>query len=207
MANPQVDGVVILGKAEFLNPGLSMKDRIVKHIFDNAEKSGQLRPNMTVVAASSGNTGASVAMLSAIRGYKAVIVTNSKCSKEKCDAIRAYGADLMVVGPAVDYMQKEVDLAKENPEWFSVSQYDNLQNPLAHYLGTGAEIFQQTSGKVTHFVAGGTTGGTMSGVGRYLKEHVPNVKIIMADPHGSIFYDYWKTQKISPSGKFGLGLW
>ena len=202
MANPKVPGVVVLGKAEFMNPGFSMKDRIVQHIFNCAEERGLLKPGMTVVAASSGNTGASVAMISAMRGYKAVIITNAKCSKEKCDAIKAYGAELMVVPSGVDYMQKETDLAIENPSWFSVNQYDNLDNPQAHYQGTGAEIYQQTFGRVTHFVAAGSTGGTVSGVGRYLKQKLPGVKILMADPVGSIFYDYWKTGKVGTAGKF-----
>jgi cysteine synthase len=202
MANPKVPGVVVLGKAEFMNPGFSMKDRIVQHIFNCAEERGLLKPGMTVVAASSGNTGASVAMISAMRGYKAVIITNAKCSKEKCDAIRAYGAELMITPDGVDYMQKETDLAIENPSWFSVNQYDNLDNPQAHYQGTGAEIYQQTFGRVTHFVAAGSTGGTVSGVGRYLKQKLPGVKILMADPVGSIFYDYWKTGKVGTAGKF-----
>ena len=137
MANPKVPGVVVLGKAEFMNPGFSMKDRIVQHIFSCAEERGLLKSGMTVVSASSGNTGASVAMISAMRGYKAVIITNAKCSKEKCDAIKAYGAELLVVGSGVDYMQKETDLAIENPSWFSVNQYDNLANPEGHYRGTG----------------------------------------------------------------------
>jgi cystathionine beta-synthase len=193
---------VVLGKAEFMNPGFSMKDRIVQHIFNCAEERGLLKPGMTVVSASSGNTGASVAMISAMRGYKAVIITNAKCSKEKCDAIKAYGAELLVVGSGVDYMQKETDLAIENPSWFSVNQYETLANPEGHYRGTGTEIFKQTCGKVTHFIAAGSTGGTVSGVGKFLKENVPGVKILMADPHGSIFYDYWKTKEVGTAGKF-----
>ena len=108
----------------------------------------------------------------------------------------------MIMPTGVDYMQKEHDLAASNPSWFSLNQYDNPANPLAHYHGTGKEIYSQTDGKVTHFVAAGSTGGTISGVGRRLKESKPGVKIVMADPIGSCFYEYWKTKKLTESGSF-----
>ena len=149
-----------------LNPGFSMKDRIVKSMLDGAEDRGQIRPGGTVVAASSGNTGASVAMQCAMRGFDAVILTNQKCSQEKCDAIRAYGAKLIIVAPGVCYMEEEKRLAIENPGWFSLNQYDNPDNPKAHYGSTGPEIWAGTGGRVTHFVAAGSTGGTVSGTGR-----------------------------------------
>ena len=137
------------------------------NIFNTAEAEGRLREGATVVAASSGNTGCSVAMLCAIRGYRAVVITNEKCSKEKCDAITAYGAELLIVPPGECYMQKEHDLASEHPDWFSVDQYENRQNPAAHYKSVGPEIWRQTAGDVTHFVAAGSTGGTITGTGAY----------------------------------------
>jgi cystathionine beta-synthase len=164
--------VKVLGKAEFMNPGLSHKDRIITNIIDKAEKAGKIAPNMgnTLLAASSGNTGASLAMVGAMRGYKVVVITNAKCSTEKQDAIKMYGAKLLLAPAGKCYMQMELDLGKENPSWFMVNQYDNLDNPEAHYLTTGPEIYQQTNGTVTHFVMGASTGGTISGVGKYLKE-------------------------------------
>jgi len=202
LANPKVPGVRVLGKAEFLNPGFSHKDRIVRSIFAKAEAAGKLKPGMTIVAASSGNTGASVAMISAMRGYECTIITNSKCSKEKCDSIKAYGARLMIAKEGQCYMQMETDLAQKNPDWFSVNQYDNLDNPEGHYTSTGPEIWAQTGGKVTHFVMGGSTGGTISGVGKYLKEQNPAAKIILADPIGSIFTNYFKTGELGKGKSF-----
>jgi len=203
LVNPKVEGVQVLGKAEYLNPGFSMKDRIMMNILSTAEKEGKLKPGMTVVAASSGNTGAACAMLCAMRGYKAVIITNEKCSVEKQDSIRCYGAELMVVSAAdgVDYMEEEIRLADENPDWFSVDQYNNQSNPEAHFMGTGTEIFAQCP-EITHFVAAGSTGGTITGVGRYLKEQKEGVSVVMADPYGSVFYDYWKTGELHKPGKF-----
>lgn len=185
--NPKSPGIRVLGKAEFMNPGFSMKDRIVNHILKTALKNGTLQPAGTVVCASSGNTGASVAMLSATLGLNAVIITSPKCSKEKMSAIRAYGAELLVEN---DYMGAEVRLSEENPGWMSFDQYNNQLNSEAHYLGTGTEIWEQTNGEVTHFVMAGSTGGTISGVGRYLKEQNPDVHTILADPYGSIFHQY-----------------
>ena len=157
---------------------------------------------MTVVAASSGNTGCSVALMCAVKGYKAVVITNSKCSAEKCASIRAYGAELIISKPGEDYMQMEIDLAKQNPDWFSVNQYDNLDNPKAHYKSTGPEIWKQTNGEVTHFVAAGSTGGTISGVGGYLKSRNPNTNVVLADPEGSIFAGYKANGKIGESKSF-----
>jgi len=185
--NPKCSGIRVLGKAEFMNPGFSMKDRIVNHILRSALKDGTLKTGGTIVCASSGNTGASVAMLAATLGLKAVIITSPKCSKEKMSAIRAYGATLLV---EKEYMAAEVRLAEENPGWLSFDQYNNCRNSEAHYLGTGTEIWEQTNGEVTHFVMSGSTGGTISGVGKFLKEHNPHVNIILADPYGSIFHQY-----------------
>jgi len=200
--------VTLLGKCEFLNPGFSVKDRIVRHIFNKAEAAGKLRPGATVVAASSGNTGASTAMLCAMRGYKCVITTDPKCSKEKCDSIRSYGAELIVTASGLSadhpdqYMNLANRLAKENPDWFDVDQYENLDNPAAHYSSLGPEIWEQTNGTVTHFVAAGSTGGTVSGTGRFLKEQNSDVRVLMADPTGSIFKTYYETGELTKPGKY-----
>lgn len=206
--------VKLLAKAEFLNPGFSIKDRIMRNIMDDAEASGALKPGMTVVAASSGNTGAATAMMCAMRGYKCIITTNAKCSTEKMDSIRAYGAEL-IVGPngvAPDspehYMNIPADLmAKDPAKYFDVNQYDNLKNPEAHYKTLGPEIWAQTAGTVTHFIAAGSTGGTVSGVGRYLKEQaaaqgLPAPTVIMPDPAGSIFLEAYSTGSHGAAAKF-----
>ena len=202
VANPKNPESYILGKVEFFNPGYSMKDRITANIFKIAEDSGELKPGMTVVAASSGNTGCSVAMMCAMKNYKAVIITNEKCSEEKRQAIRAYGAELIIAPKGKCYMQMETDLATENPSWFSVDQYNNLNNPEGHYRSTGPEIWAQTNGDVTHFVAAGSTGGTISGIGTFLKENKPSVKVILADPSGSVFKNYFKTGELGPEKPF-----
>jgi len=208
LANPKVEGVKVLGKCEFFNPGFSMKDRIVKNIFDKAEKRGLLSPGGTVVAASSGNTGAAVAMMAAMRGYKAVITTSPKCSEEKASSIRAYGAQLIISPPGVSdddpdsYMNLAKKLVRENRGWFDVNQYDNLDNPEGHFLTLGPEIWKQTHGTVTHFVAGASTGGTISGTGKFLKSKNPNVKCVLADPIGSIFYEYFQSKKLTQPVKF-----
>ena len=206
-AKPQVEGVRVYAKAEFLNPGYSVKDRIISHIFKDAEETGALRPGGTVVSASSGNTGAATAMVAAMRGYRAVITTSGKCSSEKIDSIRAYGAVVIVCPDGVSedhpdhYMNVATRLAAENDDWFDVNQYDNLQNPEAHYGSLGPEIWDQTNGSVTHFVAAGSTGGTISGNGRYLKEQNPDVKVILADPVGSIFTSYFQGKGMT-GGKY-----
>jgi cystathionine beta-synthase len=175
-----------------------VKDRIIRHIFKNAEETGKLRPGGTVVAASSGNTGAATAMVAAMRGYRAVITTSSKCSSEKIDSIRAYGAMVIVCPDGVSeshpdhYMNVATRLAAENDDWFDVNQYDNAQNPDAHYCSLGPEIWEQTRGEVTHFIVAGSTGGTISGNAKYLKEKNPNCKVILADPVGSIFTSYFR---------------
>jgi len=200
MMKPNVHGVevTVLGKCEFMNPGLSHKDRIVVNMLDKAEAAGKIKQHSgcTLVAASSGNTGASVAMIGAMRGYRCVIITNDKCSVEKQDAIKMYGAELLVVPKGVCYMQKEIDLAAENPTWYPVNQYDNLDNPEAHYLGTGPEIYEQTNQTVTHFIMGASTGGTISGVGKYLKEQDKSIEIVLVDPIGSVLAGYKETGAI-----------
>lgn len=192
----------ILAKLEYLNPGNSIKDRIVRHIIDDAERNGLLKPGGTIIENTSGNTGAAVAMIAAIRGYKAILTMPDKVSKEKQNTLRAFGADVIVTPTSArpdspeHYVNVAKRLAKETPNSFRVNQYDNPKNPEAHYLSTGPEIWEQTHGKIDYFVASSSTGGTISGVGKYLKEHNPNVKIVMPDPVGSIYYPYFKTGQI-----------
>jgi len=205
LASPKVPGVRVLGKAEFLNPGFSMKDRMAQRIITMAMETGELPRGGTVVAASSGNTGAAVAMLCAMLGLKAVIITNPKCSKEKQDSIKAYGATLIIAKPGEDYMAMEHQLAKENPGWFAFDQYNNLANPEAHYTTTGPEVWEQSHHKVTHFVMAGSTGGTVSGVGTFLKEMNPEVQVVLADPIGSIFTHYHKTLRETGQGEIRPG--
>jgi len=196
----------ILVKLEFLNPGSSIKDRIVLHIIDDAEKRGLLKPGGTIIENTSGNTGAAVAMIAAIRGYKAILTMPDKVSKEKQNSLRAYGADVIITPTSAapdspeHYVNVAKRLAKETPNSFRVNQYDNPKNPETHYLTTAPELWEQTQGKIDYFVASGSTGGTISGVGKFLKERNPNVKVIMPDPIGSIYTPFFKTGKIPTDG-------
>lgn len=198
--NPLVD---IFVKLEFLNPSGSIKDRIVKHIIDDAEATGLLKPGGVIVENTSGNTGAAVAMNAAIRGYKAILTMPDKVSKEKQDALKAYGAKVVVTPTSAlpdspdHYVNTARRIAAETPDSFMINQYDNKKNPEAHYQTTGPEIWKQTNGKVTHFIASGSTGGTISGIGSYLKEKNPEVKVYMPDPIGSIYFEYFKTGKVN----------
>ena len=192
--NPKVK---IMAKCEYLNPSGSIKDRIAQHIIAQAESSGQLKPGITVVAATSGNTGAAIAMASALRGYDYIVITNKKTSKEKIDAMKAYGGEVQVSpsGVAPDhpdhYQNIENRLVAENPgTYYGVDQYNNPYNTEAYEVTLGPEIWHQTSGEVTHFIAGGSTDGTVSGTGRYLKSQNDKVRVVMADPHGSVFWDH-----------------
>lgn len=196
----------ILVKLEFLNPSGSVKDRIVRHIIDKAEAEGKLKPGGVIIENTSGNTGAAVAMIAAIRGYKALLTMPDKVSREKQNALKAYGAEIIVcpTSAAPDspehYVNMAKRLAKETPNSFRLDQYDNPKNPEAHYLTTAPEIWEQTGGHLDYYIASGSTGGTISGVGRFLKEHNPHVKVIMPDPVGSIYYDYFYTKKIPTGG-------
>lgn len=193
------EGVKVMGKAEFGNPSGSIKDRIVEYILDHHERTGRLvrHSGQTIVAASSGNTAAALAMFSAMRGYRCILITNRKTSKEKVQQLHAFGAEVIVTasGVPVDspehYQNVETKLCEENPEWLGLNQYDNPLNPEAYYHTLGPEIWQQTSGAVTHLVAAGSTGGTVSGTARYLKERNQKIQIVCPDPQGSIFYDKW----------------
>ncbi|MEI8365632.1 MAG: cysteine synthase family protein [Parachlamydiaceae bacterium] len=203
--NPNPLATILL-KLEFLNPGSSIKDRIVLHIINDAEQKGLLKPGGTIIENTSGNTGAAVAMIAAIRGYKAILTMPDKVSKEKQNAMRAYGADVIITptSAAPDSPEHYVNVAKrlaaETPNSFRINQYDNQKNPEAHYLSTAPEIWEQTQGKIDYFIASASTGGTISGIGKYLKERNPRIKVIMPDPIGSIYYHYFKTKQIPEGG-------
>ena len=187
---------MIFAKLESANPGGSVKDRIGYYMILNAEKEGLLKPGGTIIEATSGNTGIGIALTAAIKGYKSIFVLTDKVSKEKINYLKALGSEVVVVSNAVDHNHPEyyVNVARriqsETPNSFFAYQYSNPANPETHYLTTGPEIWQQTDGKITHFVAGIGTGGTISGVSRYLKEMNPDIKVIGADPYGSILKKY-----------------
>jgi cystathionine beta-synthase len=186
-------------KAEFMNPGGSVKDRIGLTMIDDAEKRGLLKPGGTIIEGTSGNTGMGLALVAAVRGYKCVFTTTDKQSKEKVDLLKALGAEVIVCPTAVEpedprsYYSVAKKLAREIANSYYPNQYDNPMNPEAHYLTTGPEIWEDSEGKITHFVCGLGTGGTISGAGKYLKEKNPAVKIVGIDPYGSLYYDFVKT--------------
>lgn len=188
-------------KADYLNPGGSVKDRIGITMIDEAERKGLLQPGGTIIEATSGNTGMGLALVAAVRGYKVVFTINDKQSKEKIDLLKAIGAEVIVCPTAVDpddprhYHQVAHKLAKEIPNSYYPDQYSNPDNPRAHYETTGPEIWDDTQGKITHFVCGLGTGGTVTGVAQFLKEKNPKVQIIGVDPVGSIYYDHFKHKK------------
>jgi cystathionine beta-synthase len=193
--NSVTDGVTatVLAKVEYLNPGGSSKDRIASRIIDAAEREGKLKPGGTIVEPTSGNTGIGLALVAQQRGYRCVFVCPDKVSEDKINTLKAYGAEVVVCPTNVapespdSYYQTSDRLAREIPGAFKPDQYSNPMGPLAHYETTGPEIWRDTDGKVTHFVAGVGTGGTISGVGKYLKEQNPAVRIIGADPEGSVY--------------------
>lgn len=185
----------LIAKMEMLNPGGSVKDRIGDAMIEAAERSGQLRPGGVIVEPTSGNTGVGLAISAARRGYRCIFVMPDKMSQEKISLLRAYGADVVVCPTDVSpesprsYYSVARRLSEEVPGAIQPNQYFNQANPEAHYRTTGPEIWEQTEGKIAAFVAGVGTGGTISGVGRYLKEQDPNVLIVGADPEGSIYTD------------------
>ncbi len=184
----------VLAKIEYLNPGGSVKDRIAVRMVTEAEKAGLLQPGGTIVEPTSGNTGVGLALVAQLRGYKCVFVCPDKVSEDKRNVLRAYGAEVVVCPTAVapedprSYYNVSDRLAREIPGAWKPDQYANPNNPLSHYESTGPEIWEQTAGRITHFVAGVGTGGTISGIGRYLREASGGtVKIIGADPEGSVY--------------------
>jgi len=192
----------VYAKCDYLNPGGSVKDRIGVAMIDDAERRGLLKPGGTIVEGTSGNTGMGLALLAAVRGYKAVFTMTDKQSKEKVDLLKALGAEVIVCPTAVppddprSYHAVADKLTDDLPNSYHPNQYQNAANPDAHFRTTGPEIWEDTEGKITHFVAGMGTGGTITGVGRYLKQQNPEVKIIAADPVGSILYDFFHTGKV-----------
>ncbi len=201
-------------KADYMNPGGSVKDRIGISMIDEAERKGLLKPGGTIIEGTSGNTGIGLALVGAVRGYKLVFTITDKQSKEKVDLLKALGAEVIVCPTAVEpddprsYYSVAKKLAKDIPNSFYPNQYENPMNPEAHYRTTGPEIWEDSEGKITHFVCGMGTGGTISGVGRYLKEKNPNVKIIGVDPIGSLYYEFAKTGKVGKAKTYvveGIG--
>lgn len=189
-------------KLETQNPGGSVKDRIAIEIIEAAEKRGDLKPGGTIVEATSGNTGLGLAMVAAIKGYKCVFVMPDKISEEKRAILRAYGAEVIITPTGVEpddprsHYSVTARLTKEIPGAFCTNQYHNPDNVQRHYKTTGPELWEQLGDKIDVFVAGAGTGGTISGVGRYLKEKKPGVKIVLADPIGSILYDLYYHKKV-----------
>ena len=183
---------LVLAKVEYFNPGGSVKDRIATRMIEAAETSGELQPGGTIVEPTSGNTGVGLAMVAQAKGYKCVFVCPDKVSEDKRNVMKAYGAEVVVCPTAVapehpdSYYNVSARLAAEPGAW-KPDQYSNMHNPRSHYETTGPELWEQTEGKITHFVAGVGTGGTISGVGRYLKEQNPDVQVVGADPAGSVY--------------------
>lgn len=204
----------ILAKVEFFNPGGSVKDRIGPAIIEDAERSGKLKPGGTIVESTSGNTGVGLAIAAAIKGYRTIFVMPDKMSQEKIQLLRAFGARVVVTPTAVEpedprsYYNVANRLVEETPNAILANQYHNPVNPQAHVESTGPELWQQTKGRITHFVAGMGTGGTISGVGRYLKEQNPHVRIIGVDPVGSILYELHRSGRYAKADGYkveGIG--
>lgn len=193
-------GVVtpIYGKAEFINPGGSVKDRIGLKIIEAAEQDGSLRPGGVVVEGTSGNTGVGLAIAASLKGYRCIFTMPDKMSSEKVRLLKAFGAEVVITPTAVppdhpdNYVMKAKAITEATPGAVLANQFYNQVNPKAHYETTGPEIWAQTNGKVTHFVAAAGTGGTVSGAGKYLKEQNPSIQVIAGDPVGSIYAGYWK---------------
>ena len=194
-----VTDAIVLVKLETFNPGNSIKDRIAIRMIEDAERSGQLKPGGTIIEGTSGNTGMGLAIVAAIKGYKCIFTTTDKQSKEKIDALKAFGAEVIVCPTDVDpedprsYYSVSSRLQREIPGAWKANQYDNPSNTAAHYEQTGPEIWDQTDGKVAHLVVGVGTGGTVSGIGRYLKERNAAIRVWGIDTYGSVFKKYKET--------------
>jgi len=217
--NRLTEGLVkatVLAKVETFNPGNSIKDRMAVKMIEDAERDGRLKPGGTIIEGTSGNTGMGLAIAAIVKGYKCVFTTTDKQSKEKVDALRAFGAEVIVCPTDVDpedprsYYSVSSSLEAKVPNSWKANQYDNPSNAVAHYEQTGPEIWEQTEGKITHLVSGVGTGGTISGVGRYLKEKNPQIKIWGIDTYGSVFKKYKETgifdkTEIYPYSTEGIG--
>ena len=197
----------VYGKAEFFNPGGSVKDRIGLPIIERAERDGSLRPGGTIVEGTSGNTGVGLAIAAALKGYRCIFTMPDKMSQEKVRLLKAFGAEVIITPTAVppdhpdNYVMMAKRIASETPNAILANQFYNDANPEAHYATTGPELWEQSEGRITHFVAAAGTGGTLTGAGRFLKEKNPKIRIIAGDPHGSILAEMWRTKgKGKPEG-------
>ncbi|MCA9522427.1 MAG: cystathionine beta-synthase [Myxococcales bacterium] len=194
------NSATVLAKLEFMNPGMSVKDRMALYIIEEAERAGDLGPGSVIVENTSGNTGVGVALCAAIKGYRCIFTMPDKMSTEKIKRLKAFGADVVVTPTAVpadhpdSYYETAKRIARETPNSFMLNQYHNKKNIEAHYLSTGPEIWRQTGGQFDVFVAGLGTGGTMSGAAKYLKEQNPQLRTVGVDPIGSIYYDMFHTK-------------
>src|SRR2546427_3843399 len=195
-------GATFYAKLEYTNPGHSVKDRIAVQIVDDAERRGSLKPGGTIIECTSGNTGMGLAMVGAARGYRTIFVMPDKVSDEKIKALRAFGAKVVTTPTAVSpedprsYYSVAKRIAAQTPGSFFANQYHNQSNPEAHYRTTGPEIWDQTEGTLDAVVIATGTGGTLTGIARYIKERKPAVRFVLVDPVGSILYDYFKTKRI-----------
>jgi len=193
---------VIMAKLEYLNPGGSVKDRMALYMIEKALHAGELKPGGTIIEATSGNTGVGLAMYAAVKGFRMIFTIPDKMSKEKINLLKAFGAEIIICPTDVpaeselSYYEVAKRKAREIPNSYFVNQYSNLDNVEAHYKLTGPEIWKQTEGKIDYFVAGAGTGGTVSGVGRFLKEKKADIKIIAVDPIGSVYFDWFKSRKL-----------
>lgn len=193
----------VAAKVEYLNPGQSVKDRIAIKMIDDAEEKGLIKPGGTIIEGTSGNTGMGLALVAAVRGYNCIFTTTDKQSKEKIDLLRALGAKVEVCPTDVDpedpqsYYSVAKRLSNEIPNSYYPNQYENLSNTQAHYETTGPEIWEQTEGKITHYACGMGTGGTITGVAKYLKEQNPDIKVIGIDSVGSVYKHYYETGEFS----------
>jgi cystathionine beta-synthase len=190
----------VYGKADFFNPGGSVKDRIGMPIIEQAERDGSLKPGGTIVEGTSGNTGIGLAIAAALKGYKCIFTMPDKMSQEKVRLLKAFGAEVIITPTAVapdhpdNYVMMAKRIAEETPNAILANQFYNQANTNAHYATTGPELWEQSEGRITHFVAAAGTGGTITGVGRFLKEKNPNIKIICGDPQGSILAELWRSK-------------
>lgn len=194
----------VLAKVELFNPGGSVKDRIGITMIERAEAEGKLKPGGTIIEGTSGNTGAGLALVAIAKGYKCIFTTTDKQSKEKTDVLQAFGAEVIVCPTNVEpddprsYYSVARQLAKDIPNSVYLNQYDNPANAIAHYQTTGPELWEQTEGRISHYIAGAGTGGTISGTAKYLKEHKEDIKVIGVDPFGSVYYKYFHTGEFDP---------
>jgi len=204
------DGCEVFAKLEMLNPGGSVKDRVARHMVERALADGRLLPGGTIVESSSGNTGMGLAMMAVLHGLRCRLVVRRQCSAEKLGALRALGAELVLVDGDLppehpeSYNRMARRLAAENPDWFFPDQHNNRENNEAHYLTTGPEIWRQMDGRVDWLVAGIGTGGTVSGVGRYLKERDPRVRVMAVDVEGSVFSEWFHHRRLGTPGRYRL---